>query len=671
MKASKKYMTRIEFYSEHKIDKDAKIIEEFINLYWKIFISKNKMGKELTFVKRSELIHNSKYNKRNCYKHLRQLLLTNIFKEEKDYIFPSSLIFKINKKMINPTEIIFNIKITKEAIEKGLIAIKPLIPTEKIRELSKFIIVGNSKLYDFISISWDIGEKISFSTSFKINNLPKTKTIIGLWNQRDKEINEKEKKLFKVLNPNKDPFNHNGFIDLRGDSSPLFELEKGVKTYVIAGWASKSLNPEKELGIIGDYFNKEDTGTELWFYDKDKNLLCKKKLVFPSSNEGIPIADMSTFIFTKKNYQKNKNSAYIGYYDFKNNHIDLQHILNHLIVHFSKFEVSQNVKFIRFSTENNAFFTLINIFPLSKLDVDFIKKRIVNIDNNKFVQDEFLPLKNYKINSINTSEFNEINKLLKKASYESGEKKQIILQNVMNKLIDYSYSFNNQALKLIKKNKEVENITKMILSVNDSIGYMNYCLIKCPKELSEKINEAIINNVNFFKKIIPLLNKKINTATLGALIQTRLLEPLILSEKKDFSEFNNELKEFASKTELIKNPFSKIRVIDSLKNVIKQKIEKDFLSEKTKEYVESLIGLNKERIKIFNELALKTIECEDKKEFNKEYIINKYKIYESLSLYYQYQNILYKLEYYKNISKDKEKFEEIKLMLENFKEKIL
>ena len=121
----------------------------------------------------------------------------------------------------------------------------------------------------------------------------------------------------------------------------------------------------------------------------------------------------------------------------------------------------------------------------------------------------------------------------------------------------------------------------------------------------------------------------------------------------------------------MRDPFNKIRVTDTLKDLIKQRIERDLLSEKTKGYVEYLIELNNERIKIFNELALKTIDCEEKKGFNSEYIKNKYKIYETLSLYYQYQNILYKLEYYKNTSENKEKFEDLKLMLEKFKDKIL
>ena len=671
MKVHKKYMPRIEFFLECKVDKNTKIVEEFINLYWKIFISKNKKGKELVFVERTELIHQSKYNRRNCYKHLRHLLLINIFKEEGGYIIPSSLIYKINKKIINPSEIIFNIKINKEIIDKGIITIKPLIPAEKIRAFSKSVIIGNNTLYDFISVSWDIGEKISFSTSFKIHNLPKIKAIIGLWNQKNKEIKEKEKELFRVLNPNKDPFNHNGFIQLRGDNSPLFELEKGIKTYVIAGWASKFWDKEKDIGIIGDYFNKEDTGTELLFYDKNKNLLYKKKFVFPSSTEGVPIADMSTLIFARKNYQKNQNSAYIGYYDFRNNNPDLKHILNHLIVQFSKFEVSPKVKFIRFSTQNNAFFTLINIFPINKLHVDFIKKRMANLNNGTFIQDEFFLLKNYRIDSIDTSELNKINKILKNASYEHGKKKQIILQKSINEMIDYSYSFNNQALKLIKENKEIEKIIKMVLSVDDTIGYMSYCLIKCPKELSKKINKAITDNRDLYKKIIPLVNKKITPATLGSLFQTRFAEPHVLFEKGDFSKLDKELKEFKSKIGLIKDPFNRIRVIDSLKGVMKQRIEKDLLSEKTKDYVGYLIELNNERTKIFNELALKTIDCEEKKAFNSEYIKNKYKIYETLSLYYQYQNMLYKIEYYKDTSEDKRKFEDLKLMLENFKDKIL
>ena len=50
-----------------------------------------------------------------------------------------------------------------------------------------------------------------------------------------------------------------------------------------------------------------------------------------------------------------------------------------------------------------------------------------NIGNGTFIQDEFFPLKDYKIDSINTSEFNKINKMLKNVSYEPA-KKQIILQ---------------------------------------------------------------------------------------------------------------------------------------------------------------------------------------------------------------------------------------------------
>ncbi|MEK6859615.1 MAG: hypothetical protein AABX54_02260 [Nanoarchaeota archaeon] len=664
-------MVKIEFLKEIKIDKNPEIVEDFINLYWKIFIDKNKKSKELIFVKRSEIIKNSKYSRRNCYKHLRHLLLKNIFIEDKNYFIPSSLIYKINKKMLNPTEIIFNTKINQEILNKGIINIKPSIDTEKIREFSKLIKIGNNDLYNFISISWDIGDKISFSQSFKIHNLPKMKTIIGIWNQRDKEIKEKEITLFKVLNPNKDPFNHNGFIELRGDFSPLLELEKGIKTYVIAGWASRFWDKEKDIGIIGDYFNKEDAGTELLFYDKNKNLLYKKKLVFPSSEQGIPIADMSSFIFTKKNYKENKNSDYIGYYDFKNDNSDLQHILNHLIIHFSKFKVSDNIKFIRFSTENNAFFNLINIFPLNKLDINFIKERAANIDNGKFIQDEFPPIKDYKIKSIDTSKFNKINIIIKKAGYEYGRKKQVILQNAINKIIDYSYSIRNHALQSIKENKEMEKTVKMILAINDTIGYMGYCLIKCPEELSKKIDKAIIYNINFFEKIIPLLENKITSASLGSLLQTRFAEPLILFEKKDLPKLDKKIEDSLLKIELIKDPFNKIRISDELKKVIKQKIEKDFLSEKTKNYVEYLIKVNNLKTKNFNELALKTIDCEDKKKFNKEYIINKYKIYESLAIYYQYQNILYKLEYYEKISEDKERFNELKLMLEEFKNKIL
>jgi len=663
-------MPKIEFFSEMKIDKNPEIIESFINSYWEIFIKNNNKSKELVFVKRSELVKNSKYDRRNCYKHLSHLLFMNIFKEEMNHIFPSSIIFKINKKTINPTKIIFNVDINKEDINKGMIDIRPSISPEKIRELTKIIKVETNNLYDFISIPLDMGEKMSFSTSFKISNLPKIKTIIGLWNQKNREIKEKEKKLFRVLNPNKDPFNHNGFIELRGDNSPLFELEKVTKNYVIAGWASKFWDKEKDVGIVGDYSNKEDTGTEMLFYDKNKNLLYKKKLVFPSSKEGIPLADMSSLIFTRKNYPKKENPDYIGYYDFKNVNVDLQHILNHLIVQFSKFKVSSKVKFIRFSTKNDAFLTIINIFPLNKLDIEFIKKRMTNLNNGIFVQDEIPPLKEYKIDSIDTSEFTKINKVLKNASYESGKKKQILLQSSINRIVDYSYPFNKQVSKLIKKHEDIEKITKMILAVDDPMGYMSYCMINCPKDLSKKVNKAILDNLVLYKKIITLSNK-ITPSTLGTLLQIRFSEPMVLFEKKDFSKLDKELEELRSDLQLIKYPFNKIRIIDTMKGVIKQRIERGLLSEKTKDYFEYLIELNNERIKIFNELALKTIECEDKKEFNKEYIINKYKVYENLATYYQYQNILYKIEYYKNNSGDKEKFEELKLMLENFKEKIL
>ena len=96
-----------------------------------------------------------------------------------------------------------------------------------------------------------------------------------------------------------------------------------------------------------------------------------------------------------------------------------------------------------------------------------------------------------------------------------------------------------------------------------------------------------------------------------------------------------------------------------------------------KQTYEYLSNLNEEKLKIISidqyDAYFKTSisKFEDKKQFNKEYIINKYKIYEALSLHFLYQNILHKTEYYKNTSKDKEKFEDLKLMLKNFREKIL
>ena len=79
MRTRKKIMVNIEFFKEIKIDKNPEIIKNIIDLYWEIFINKNKKHKDLVFVKRSEIVCNSKYSRRNCYKHLKHLLLRNIF----------------------------------------------------------------------------------------------------------------------------------------------------------------------------------------------------------------------------------------------------------------------------------------------------------------------------------------------------------------------------------------------------------------------------------------------------------------------------------------------------------------------------------------------------------------------------------------------------------------
>ena len=192
MRSFKKRMINIEFVSELKIDKDAQIIKEIIELYWKIFINKNRNNKELCFVNRNEIVKNSKFNRRNCYKHLRHLLFSRIFIEEGKSIIPSALIFRINKIWINPSEIIFGTRIEHNLKKDGLVTINPKIPAKKIKELSRLITSGKDRLYNILTIPFNISEKLSFSSSFRLNEMPKVKKVFGLWNQKDAELSKNE-----------------------------------------------------------------------------------------------------------------------------------------------------------------------------------------------------------------------------------------------------------------------------------------------------------------------------------------------------------------------------------------------------------------------------------------------------------------------------------------------
>jgi len=662
-------MTRIEFFSEIRIDKNPDIVDYLITLYWQIFVDKNKKKKELLFVKRSEIVHSAKYNRRNCYKHLRHLLFLGIFKEESGYLIPSALIFKINKKLINPSEIVFGKKIDRDIKNRGIADIEPEISATKINGLSNLIVLGKDRLYRFISLSFGIGESLSFSSSFNLANMPKLEKFIGLWKQKKKSIAKKERYLLKTLNPNKDPFQHDSFIEFRGgDSTPLFELEKNKKTYVIAAWAAKYQYKGNDTRIIGDYKDKKITGSELLFYNENKNFLCKKNFVFPSCKEGIPIADQSTLIFTRKNCIKNKN--YIGYYDFKSAGIELKHLLNCIIIHFSKFNIPKKAKFIKIHTGEKGIFTLINIFPLNKLDIGFIKQRMANLNKGKFVQDDFYPLQFSNIKSIDVNEFKKVNEILKKASFISGEEKQILLRQALEKLIDYSYYFKQEALKLAKKGKEINNLIKMIYVVIRGISFIYYCIKEYSEKLNKKVCLSLKDNEKFYNKISPLLIQKVDPINFSVFLETKYDNSFVLFRKGDYSSFGEKLKELRHDIKIIKEPFNKMKIIKKFSNLLKRKIEKDVLSEKTEKYLQDVLWLNKQRAKICNELALKTIKFRDKKAFNQEMIINKYKCYETLSLYFLYQNLLYKAKYYEKTSLDKEKFKDLNLMLNQFKNKI-
>jgi len=665
-------MSKIEFYNEFKIDKDPRIVEEIITLYWKTFIEKNKKSKELVFIRRSELVKNSKYNRRNCYKHIKHLLLTNIFVEEENFLVPSSIIYKINTKIINPTEIIFNTKITKENIDKDPIEIGSEISLIKTKELSKLIILGNHKLYDFITIPFNIGEKISFSTSFKIDCSPKSTIYVDTWNQKDKGIAENEKILLKTLSPYKDPLGHNALIKIRGgNETPLFEIEKDKKTYVIAGGSYTYSSGEGFERIVGDFIDKKFNDSKIIFYDKYKNIIGEKNIVFPSSKEkGIPLADTSPLVFTRKDY-RNLNPNYIGYYDFKNGGIESKYFVSYVIIHFAKFEVPKGTCFIKICSGKNSTIAIASIFPLEKLNVKFIKERMSNLNSGKFIQDKFGPLTNFCENYLEKEKFKRINDLLKESSFNFSEKKQRLLKKALIQLFDYSAMLKKKVLEDIKRGRDVRLIPKILFSTNRSVSYIYGCLDKIECELKEKSHLIIKDNEKFYDKIIPLLINKLNPENLSLLLFAKYLNLFALYKIKDYSSLDKTLEDFKKNhLNLIKDRRA-LGIIDRFLPVLKRKIQDELFSKKTQKYLNEILWLNNQLINFYNEAALKTIEFEDKKDFNKEYIINKYKFYETLSIYYQYQNILYKTEYYEKTSEEKEKFEDLKLMLEKFKEKIL
>ena len=477
------------------------------------------------------------------------------------------------------------------------------------------------------------------------------------------------------MSPYKDPSKHNSSAELAGtvdEASPLFELEKDKRTYIFAGWSVKFQykESEKEYKVIGDYTDKGATGSELRFYDDKKRFLCKKEFVFPSSKNGIPIADMSSIIFTRGNYTHPMNPDYIGFYDFKYENLEIKYLLNHSIIHFSRFSIPLKARFLRIYSGKGSLITPIYIVPADKINTNFIKKRMIEINTKTFVQDSYMPLQTVKLKFIDTKEFESINILLNKASFAREEKKQVLLRQALNRLIDYSYIFKEKSLKNAKDTLNAESIIKMAYILTRGLTHINHKINECPKELNEKVAECIKDNEKFYAQLIPLVSKKINKICLSLLLEAKYNSSFSLFAKSDYSSFEKRIKELRYELELIEEPLNKLQIIRNFIVYLKIRIEQGLFLENTKPDLENILWLNNQLSRIFNDLALKTMEFENEKGFDKNYILNKYRYYETLSLYYAYQNIIYKTKYCEKTSAEEQEFQEIEDMLNNFEKRI-
>ncbi|MBU0536060.1 MAG: hypothetical protein KKE20_03785, partial [Nanoarchaeota archaeon] len=520
------------------VDKAQDIIKHFLNLFWREFASINIKSEVIKWPKLKDIVLKSGYQRRNAYKHLHQLKFYDIFRGDEKIIFPTSFLFIINGRVYNPSLLLFENELPEELNKGEIYTLTPRLPVKVISELIKMIKTEKNMLDNLVSISFGT-ERYNYSQEYIYSKLPKTTCAFKIWNQHDKEISQDEHRLFSSLSPLKDPFSHNTLFDFKeGDSSPFIRLDEAKKEYIIAGWCARITDNQ----LMGSSDDSIESNSFIRCYDKNKKLLSDIKIVFPSSQDGIPMMAQHSTVGTR--IEKSENPQFIGWYDFKNNIPTEKWLMNHVLVSFSRIKFNKETCFVKIETEKSGYFSLISIVPSVQFPEEIVRKRMKNLHSDRYRQNNeeiFIFEKAPEISEKDFQMLNEINKRLKEASFVDN-KRQLLIDSygILCRFMD---RFNKILRNLIDNDTKFSgSLVRLALSLMSACLLIPLSIKNKDKELNDMIKTLEKEEYLLLKDVINhIIKTDHENQSLPALIMTHYRQ---FRDLKVYFNENIEIKEF-------------------------------------------------------------------------------------------------------------------------------
>lgn len=646
-----KYLTKKE-----GVDKARDIVFYLLDLFWSEFARINAESEKIRWPSLPHLISISRFKRRNSYKHIHQLKIYDILRAEGNAVWPSAFMFIINGRAYNPSHFLFENELPEELSKTEINAVTPKLPVKIISELIKSISVGNEGLDNFVSVSFGT-EKYSYSQEYHYSKLPKTAEAFRMWGQEDKEIKEDEKRLYKILNPLQDPFNHNTLFDFKeGDSSPFIKIDETKKDYVLAGWCARVYGNQ----LIGDFDDSNESNSFIICFNKSKKIISTIPITFPSAKKGVPMMAQHLVIGTR--IKQSNNPLFLGWYDFRNNIPTERWLMNHALVGFSKVQLGKDAEFIKIEAGQGSYFSLISIIPFARFPIDILEKRMQDPKSGRYAQDReeiFIFEKSHEVEGRHYELLKCLNEKLREASYT--ENKNILLIDSYDLLCSFSRKMSQRINELIGSGTRLsENLVRLMLSCMSASLLIPLSIKDKPAALNERIKKQEKEDYGLLKKAINhIIKTNPDNDNLPYLIITnyRQFRDLRLYFKGDIEtkEFRRMIRATEPIIERITDINFRLEFCKWWLSVEKAFLEKGIFSGKTDETTAAIEKIYLKISKIYEELAL-FVEGHIKKEHSKETVEileNKKRLYQSLSLFFDYSSILFKTRFYMSEKKDR------------------
>lgn len=633
------------YFYDKRFDKRAEIVFSILDTFWKQFVKLNKESEKLVWPRRTLVMEESEFNRRNAYKHIHKLMIYNIFEKNEKLLIPTSFVFEINGQVFNASKYLFREELPIELHKEEVYTVTPKINPKQLTQLLENIQVEENSLKDYISVSIELAEHYSYTQDYHYNEFPQTSRIITGWEQGDKEIADEEEKLLKLLMSGGDPFEHNTLLVLNpNDASPFIQLDSVNREYVIAGSCSRAVG-----GELRGRIDEGKTNSFILFYDKKKKLIGRKEF-----------QDIMSYVLLVGSRALIKGNL-LGWYDFRNNKPAERYVNNHYLVSFLKVNVPEKTEYVKIQTSEGSYFELVSVFPFSKFPKKLIEERIKTSERFVQAKESIFYYENVRLKDIRF--YKQMNDLLMKASNETGNKKNKLLLEALGSLDRFTKI-------LRKEDKITEELLYIMNSAFDARLLLSLAIRKKSKELNERIRKEILKDYYSMLKLIALLRKKkIFLEKIPVLLMTLLRQyrdiHFYLKQELEIKNLKKTVKENKKLIDKSSDSDLKIEFYKWLLNFEKNIVEQQLMSGEKLD-IKDVEDTFNSLAKIYKELA-EHIRHFPRHPSQEKIFQNKYLYYKNQSLFYTYANIIFKAEV---LSKTDSAVKELVSSLEEFERRL-